>query len=98
LRYTYFAKNYANFDPLTLTGTDKDRESWKMPNYGLLDFNLGYEIMVSKVRLTINGGIMNVLNEIYISDAQNGLNFNAETATVFVGMGRRYSLGLKVGF
>ena len=44
------------------------------------------------------GGLMNVLNTVYISDAQNGLDFNAESATVFVGMGRRLNVGLKVEF
>jgi len=42
--------------------------------------------------------MMNIANTIYISDAQNGANFNGATSTVFVGMGRRFSMGLKVGF
>jgi hypothetical protein len=97
-RYTFFAKNYSNFDPLTLTGINKDRESWKMPNYGLLDINFGYDMKIFKMNITFNGGIMNALNVIYITDAQNGLGFNASSSTVFVGMGRRYSLGMKIGF
>lgn len=97
-RYTFFDKNYSNFDPLTLTGINKDRESWKMPNYGLLDFNFGYDMKIFKMNITFNGGIMNALNVIYITDAQNGLGFNASSSTVFVGMGRRYSLGMKIGF
>lgn len=48
--------------------------------------------------MTLSGGIMNILNEIYITDAQNGANFDATTSNVFVGMGRRFSMGLKVGF
>jgi hypothetical protein len=97
-RYTFFAKNYSNFDPLTLTGINKDRESWKMPNYGLLDINFGYDMKISKMNVTFNGGIMNVLNTVYITDAQNGLGFNAASSSVFVGMGRRFSLGMKIGF
>lgn len=98
LRYTYFDKNYANFDPLGLTGVNKDRESWKMPSYGLMDFNFGYDFKYKKLKMTLSGGIMNILNEIYITDAQNGANFDATTSNVFVGMGRRFSMGLKVGF
>jgi hypothetical protein len=98
LRYTYFDKNYANFDPINLVGTNKDRESWKMPSYGLLDLNFGYDITYEKINFTFTGGMMNIANTIYISDAQNGANFNGATSTVFVGMGRRFSLGLKVGF
>lgn len=98
LRFTYFDKNYANFDPIGLVGTNKDRESWKMPSYGLLDLNFGYDITYEKINFTFTGGMMNIANTIYISDAQNGANFNGATSTVFVGMGRRFSLGLKVGF
>jgi outer membrane receptor protein involved in Fe transport len=98
LRYTFFGNNYANFDPLALTGLNKDRESWKMPNYGLLDFNFGYEFKVWKIKLGINGGLMNILDKVYITDAQNGNGFDASSATVFVGMGRRMNLGLKVSF
>jgi len=98
LRYTYFGKNYANFDPTTLVGANKDRESWQMPNYSIVDFNFGYDLKFEKYYININGGMMNVLNTFYITDAQNGLNFNAETATVFVGMGRRFNVGVKIGF
>ena len=98
LRFTYFDKNYANFDPLALTGKNINRESWKMPSYGLLDLNFGYDMKYNKMNFTITGGIMNIANTFYISDAQNGANFNGASSTVFVGMGRRFSLGLKVGF
>jgi hypothetical protein len=35
---------------------------------------------------------------VYITDAQNGPGFDARTANVFVGMGRRFNIGLKIGF
>ena len=99
LRFTYFDKNYANFDPVALTGDNKDRESWKMPSYSLLDFNFGYDLkFIKKLNVTLSGGVMNVLNAVYITDAQNGSGFDASTATAFVGMGRRFNVGLKVGF
>ncbi|MEN9999581.1 MAG: hypothetical protein RI922_2571 [Bacteroidota bacterium] len=99
LRFTYFDKNYANFDPVGLIGANKDRESWKMPSYSLLDFNFGYDIkFLKKYRATISGGMMNILNTVYITDAQNGAGFDASTATVYVGMGRRFNVGLKVAF
>jgi iron complex outermembrane receptor protein len=99
LRFTYFDKNYANFDPVGLVGANKDRESWKMPSYSLLDFNFGYEMkFLKKYRATLSGGVMNILNTVYITDAQNGAGFDASTATVFVGMGRRFNVSLKVAF
>lgn len=97
-RFTYFAKNYANFDPIKLVGADKDRESWKMPNYGLLDIYAGYNFNYWKLKFDISAGMVNALNTTYISDAQNGAKFDPTTAMVFVGMGRRFNIGLKISF
>lgn len=97
-RYTFFAKNFANFDPIALVGDNKDRESWRIPNYGLLDFYAGYERTVWKIKLGFTLGIMNVLDTKYISDAQNGKDFNAQTALVYMGMGRRINASLRIGF
>ncbi len=97
LRYTYFTKNYANFDPTTLVGENANRESWQMPSYALLDLNFGYDFKYKKTRFGISAGVNNIFNSIYITDAQNGLDFDAYSTSVFVGMGRRFSLGFKVG-
>ncbi len=97
-RFTYFGKNYANFDPLLLEDENKDRESWKMPNYGVLDVNAGYDFKIWKMNVGVIAGVSNVLNAVYITDAQNGSGFNASTATVYMGMGRRFNVGLKIGF
>ncbi len=131
-RYTYFAKNYSRFD---LTNLDvayntngsirydnRDRESWKMPDYGLFDVFAGYDIKYRKIRFTITGGIINIprvaisfknngrimlpsfeFNNTYISDASNNgdsnvKNFDATSATVYMGMGTRFNLGLKITF
>ncbi len=97
LRYTYFTKNYANFDPTTLSGLNANRESWKMPSYALMDFNFGYDFKYKKVKFGLSAGVMNILNAYYITDAQNGTGFDAYSAAVFVGMGRRFNVGLKIG-
>ena len=97
LRYTYFTKNYANFDPTPLTGLNANRESWQMPSYALMDFNFGYDFKYKKVKFGLSAGVMNILNAYYITDAQNGTGFDAYSAAVFVGMGRRFSVGLKIG-
>ncbi len=107
-RYTYFTKNYANFNLLDLgvtynsNGTiktdNRNRESWEMPAYGLLDIFAGYDFKYSKLKFTLTGGIINALNTFYITDAQNGSNFDANTALVYMGMGRRFNVGLRVTF
>lgn len=97
-RFTYFAKHYANFNPTTLISTNKDRESWKMPSYGLLDLFMGYDFYYWKMKFGISAGISNVLNTVYITDGLNGTKFDATTATVYMGMSRRFNLALRIGF
>ena len=109
-RFTYFAKNYSNFKPDDLIDNtasggknNKDRESWKMPNYGILDLYAGYDFDYWKLNFAINAGLSNILNAVYITDATNNgdLNkkdFDGTSATVFMGMGRRFNLGLKIEF
>lgn len=113
-RYTYFARYYSNFDPIFLTQVmyngsvyqdNRDRESWKVPAYGLLDVFAGYEIREvlpgdkNKVILvSFNLSVTNVLDTKYISDSQNGSGFNATTAEVYMGMGRRWTAGMRFSF
>jgi len=112
-RFTYFDKNYASFDPTTLSGTNADRESWRMPAYGMLDAFAGYNFKIySQFKLSLGASVTNVLNAVYLTDAQNnglstrtllggnviGNRFNAESAGVFYGQGRRYNVSIKLTF
>lgn len=100
-RYTYFGKNYSNFQAVDLTGDNKDRESWKMPNYGLLDLAAGYEYKLDKIRINLTVNVTNVLDSFYISDATNNAvrqNFDANSASVFIGPGRQFKIGAKLTF
>ncbi len=107
-RYTYFSDNYSNFDPKTLiddpaVGYNKDRDSWRMPDYALWDVFVGYDYTYQKVKFGISAGILNVFDKTYITDGQNNgdlttQNFDANSATVYMGMGRRLSMGLKITF
>lgn len=104
-RYVYFGKNYANFMASDLSGVYSRRESWKMPNYGLLDIGAGYEFKLDAFKINLFANVTNVLNTFYISDAQNNglttgttLRFDANSATVFVGPGRQCNFGAKLTF
>jgi iron complex outermembrane receptor protein len=112
-RYTYFDKNYASFDPTTLGGINADRESWKLPAYGMLDAFAGYTFKIYKeIKMSLGASVTNVLNAVYLTDAQNnglstrnisgnkpiGDRFNAESAAVFFGQGRRYNTTIKIMF
>ncbi len=106
LRGTYFDNYYADFDPLSLNGANAGRESWKIPAYQLVDLHCGYKFKLSdKNKLDIRFSVLNLLDEIYISDAQNNdpynanyQDFDAKSAGVFFGLGRRFNLSAKFSF
>ena len=106
LRGTYFDNYYADFDPLSLNGENSGRQSWKIPAYNLIDFHAGYSFKIFKeTKMSLTFSILNLFNEVYISDAQNNdtynaisSDFDAKSAGVFFGLGRRFNLSAKFTF
>jgi len=103
LRGTYFGQNYSNFDPESSTGINAGRQSWQIPDYTLFDLHAGYTFNIKDYSLRIGGSMFNVLDIFYVSDAQNNAafkrfsntqNFDAASAAVFPGLGRRFNLNL----
>jgi hypothetical protein len=108
-QFNYFSQNYSNFDPSSLVITDvvsgygpnTGRQSWRLPDYALLDINAGYGFTRNKVKYDIRGSVMNVFDSFFISDATNnqfGSFFNANSATVNVGLGRRWVVSIAATF
>ncbi|MFT5246011.1 MAG: iron complex outermembrane receptor protein [Litorivivens sp.] len=105
-RGTYFGRHFADFNPESTTGDNAGRESWRVPNYFLLDLNLGYTIKGDKLNWNIRTSINNVLNQTYISDATNNAtfqsanleDFDARSSAVFFGPPRRINISLTVSF
>ncbi len=98
-RITRFDKYYATFNAIDLTDANKNRDSWKLPSYNLLDLSLGYEIPVKGIiKVNLYGTVNNVLNTMYISDAQGSGGFNATSAFVYFGIGRTFVFGTKLTF
>ena len=106
LRGTHFADYYSDFDPLSLYGVNGGRESWVIPSYQLVDLHAGYKFNIfDNKKLDIKFSILNLFNEVYISDAQNNdpynassSDFDAKSAGVFFGLGRRFNLSAKFSF
>jgi len=99
---TYFARYYADFQPNDLK-TENPRDSWIIPSYFLVDLHAGYKFKLNKIRFQLQASILNLLDEIYISDASNNdgyssnqVNFNAQSAGVFIGLGRRFNVSLRI--
>tara|TARA_B100000427_G_scaffold193822_1_gene161086 strand:+ start:110 stop:2869 length:2760 start_codon:yes stop_codon:yes gene_type:complete len=107
IRGTYFTDHYADFDAASLSGDNAGRESWEMPSYQLIDLHAGYKFKLSKRnKLDVKLSILNLFNTIYISDARNNdsyvsssfNDFDAKSASVFFGLGRRINLSAKFTF
>jgi iron complex outermembrane receptor protein len=103
---TLFSRIYSNLDPTTLNSLNQyynihhgeNHDSWRMPDYYTVDFHAGYTFRISHFDLNLAAHLLNAFNQEYISDANNGYNFNAATATVFFAQGRRFLLSMKVTF
>ncbi len=107
-RFTWFAKYYSNFTPESTTDDQGNPvDSWKIPNYTLVDLHLGYSFRIGKkVNTSLRFSMLNVFDTYYISDAVNNdpysplpfKDFDAKSATVFFGMGRRFNASLAFSF
>lgn len=105
LQSNYFGKNYAAFDPVKLDGVYARRQSWQIPDYWLMEVHLGYGFKAGKVMFDLRGSVFNVFNKVYITDALNNGSttlgtggFDAQSATVYVGMGRRFVTSLTITY
>jgi len=111
--FTWFGKHYAEFNPLDLDPVESPgsfdengnpRQSWKIPNYYMVDFHAGYSWWVKNIGFQLRGSVLNALNDSYVTDAQNNdsylgqfsTNFDANSASVFMGTGRRFNISLRV--
>lgn len=111
-QYTWFDRYYADFEPGALDGENAGRESWRIPAYGLMDLHTGYSFRLKNLGneknqplLSIRLSILNLLDNRYISDAQNNdrftqsfNNFDASSASVFYGLGRRFNASVQLKF
>jgi len=98
-RVTRFDKNYALFNAVDLSGSNENRESWRLPAYTLIDLSAGYEIPFGgKFKVNIYGTMNNVLNTMYLNEAKGNGGFNATYSLVYFGVGRTFIFGTKLTF
>ncbi|WP_188652078.1 TonB-dependent receptor [Yeosuana aromativorans] len=97
LDYNYASDLYAFYSITSIT-SEGAQDSWKVPAYGLFDLGLNHGFKIGDFDTTITGRINNVLNTLYISDANNGSSNTYEDASVYYGAGRTFSLGVKLNF
>lgn len=110
--FTYFGKHYAEFNPLdydpqyndwAFDDDGKPIQSWKIPDYFMLDVHAGYTWHMNDIGFEVRGSIINLLDNKFITDAQNNdpylthsSTFDASSAGVYFGMGRTATISLKI--
>jgi iron complex outermembrane receptor protein len=95
--YNYFARLYADFNPSD-RGTADAPEPWKVPDYGVFDLAMSHGFNFGEFDAVLIARMNNVFNTKYIADALDGPDSNAETALVFYGFGRTFSVGARINF
>ncbi|HHS95328.1 MAG TPA: TonB-dependent receptor [Phaeodactylibacter sp.] len=106
LKGVYFDKYYADFEPESLQDDNAGRDSWRLPAYALFSFHTGYRFTFRKIKMGLRANVLNLFDTVYLSDARNNDTFNspsftdfdAKSASVHFGQGRRFSLSLQIGF
>ena len=88
-RYTFFDRYYADFDPFSLYGANAGRQSWELPEYGLLDIHAGWSTDFRETNLEFRLSLFNVLNTVYLGSAQNN---DAYGQVYYNDPARRYAL------
>ncbi len=97
--WNFFGNIYADFDPLRRNDeADKGVDSWKMKDYHLFDFNAKYSFKIGGVDAMLLANVNNLFDSEYVSDGFDGANHDWQSSTVYYGLGRTYSIGLKVKF
>jgi outer membrane receptor protein involved in Fe transport len=95
--YNYFGNLYADFDPNDRT-IENDGQAWKAPDYNTFDTTVRYSFDFGPFDTTLIGGVYNIFNTEYISDALDGSGHDAASALVWFGYGRTFSLSAKIRF
>ena len=95
--YNYFDRLYADFDPSD-RGDENAPDPWEVPAYGVFDVAMTHGFNFGKFRASLIARMNNVFNTHYIADALDGSGSNAETALVYYGFGRTFSVGATLKF
>ena len=101
LTSNYYGEHYADWDPFDRTDASDTRQSWRIPDYHMLDLHFAYAITNN---IQINGHVFNLLDHVYVLEAvdnssynaygDDGKNHSANDAEVFLGLPRRFNISL----
>ena len=108
--FRYYMRNYSYWDPFSRTDPTDRKQSWKAPDYGVLDLHMSYKLPIGfqGVRISLFAHVYNALDALYIQDAtdnsrynaytSNGVTHSADDAEVFFGAPRFFNAGFSVSY
>jgi len=97
--FTHFDRLFADFNVENRTVVEeKGLQAWQMPSYQVVDVNARYNFRIGDLNASLYANVNNLLDTEYIADATDGASFNYDTATVYYGFGRTWSLSFRLRF
>lgn len=103
----HYRQHFAAWDPFSRTDPTDRAQSWKVPNYSVVDLHALYNLPVNwgGVKLQVSAHVFNLFDAVYIQDATDNSRFNAfdkdhdaDDAEVFFGLPRFFNLGLSLSY
>ncbi len=110
LVFKYYARYWADFNPFDRTDITDRAQSWRVPNYNVMDLHILYTLPfhLYGVKFQLFGHVYNILDQLYIQDAtdnsqynaytSNGKTHSADDAEVFMGLPRFFNIGINVRY
>lgn len=98
--YRFNGDQYSYFSPDTRSNANDKAQSWKLPDYGMIDLNVGASCILTNFfvkKINFDFHIFNLLDyKYYIQDATDGAGHLESTATVWYG--RPQWINMNLGF
>lgn len=99
LDFTHFDRLYANFNVENRTvPEERGLQAWQMPSYQVFDLSARYSFRIGDLNASIFANVNNLFDTEYIADATDGASFDYDTAIVFFGFGRTWSMNFRLRF
>ncbi len=104
----HYRDHYASWDPFGRTKSTDRAQSWKAPDYTVVDLHAAYTLPVSvgKAKFQLFAHVFNLLDEVYIQDAVDNSSYSAfgdkthaaDDAEVWMGLPRNFNFGVQVNY
>ncbi len=104
----HYRDHFSSWDPFGRSNAADRTQSWRAPNYTLLDLHAAYTlpVQVGRAKMQVFAHCFNLLDELYIQDAVDNSSYSsfgpkthaADDAEVWMGLPRNFNLGLQVSY